>query len=85
MDIQVMEKNPGKCPICQMQMTKVSFNKENMNKIKFSKAQMKLANSRPSWAAVSTGLPNTGIVSLAVNGPNLFAGTIGNGVFRSTY
>ena len=42
-------------------------------------------NQGQSWTAVSTGLPNTGIVSLAVNGTNIFAGTVGHGVYRSNY
>ncbi len=36
-----------------------------------------------SWTLVNTGLTNTHVVSLAVNGSNLFAGTYG-GVFLST-
>lgn len=37
-----------------------------------------------SWTAVNSGLTNTSILSLAVMGTNLFAGTAGSGVYRST-
>jgi len=40
-------------------------------------------NNGASWTAVNTGLTNTAVFSLAVNGSNLFAGTDG-GVFLST-
>jgi len=41
-------------------------------------------NNGTHWTAVNSGLPTTGIVSLAVNGTNLFAGTFSGGVFFST-
>ena len=37
-----------------------------------------------SWTVVNNGLPNDAIGSLAVSGTNIFAGTLNNGVFRST-
>ena len=40
-------------------------------------------NNGTSWTAVSTGLTDNLVFSLAVNGTNLFAGTNG-GVFLST-
>lgn len=44
MDPQVMEKQPGSCPICKMKLTKVSINTSEAGKLKFSKPQMELAN-----------------------------------------
>ena len=46
MDVQVMEKHPGPCPICGMPMIKASFDQDDKNKLHISKAQMKLANIR---------------------------------------
>ena len=46
------------------------------------------ANNGASWTVVNTGLTITGVIALAVNGSNLFAGTAGTspgGVFLSTY
>jgi len=40
------------------------------------------SNQLPGWA--STGLTNTSVLSLAVSGTNLFAGTWGGGVFLSS-
>lgn len=45
MDPQVMEKKPGKCPICKMDLTKVTIDKNNMsNSLKLSEEQIELAN-----------------------------------------
>ncbi|MDI1355999.1 MAG: efflux RND transporter periplasmic adaptor subunit [bacterium] len=44
MDPQVMEKKPGKCPICKMELTRVEVRKENKNTLRFSDSQLKLAN-----------------------------------------
>jgi hypothetical protein len=41
-------------------------------------------NNGASWTAVNTGLWNPIVLSLAVSGKNLFAGTGGSGVFLST-
>ncbi len=41
-------------------------------------------NNGQSWTAVSGGLTNATVLSLAVSGTNLFAGTYGGGVFLST-
>ncbi len=46
MDPQIMEKQPGNCPICKMKLTKVSVNATEEGKLKFSKTQMQLANIR---------------------------------------
>lgn len=45
MDPQVMEKKPGKCPICKMELTKTVISPEqNKEGIKLSDTQMKLGN-----------------------------------------
>jgi ligand-binding sensor domain-containing protein len=42
-------------------------------------------NSGTGWTAVNSGLPeNTGFSCLAVDGSNIFAGTVYDGAFRST-
>ncbi len=41
-------------------------------------------NNGTSWTQVNTGLTSTAVLSLAVLGTNLFAGTSGEGVFLST-
>jgi membrane fusion protein, copper/silver efflux system len=46
MDPQIMEKKPGKCPICKMELTKVTVDKNQMNGLKMSDEQMELANVR---------------------------------------
>jgi Cu(I)/Ag(I) efflux system membrane fusion protein len=53
MDPQVMEKHPGPCPICHMEMTKVTFNEGDMSKLRFNKAQMKLANIKVDTARLT--------------------------------
>ncbi len=44
MDPQVMEKKPGKCPICKMELTKVIIDKDQTQGLKLSKEQEQLAN-----------------------------------------
>ncbi|MDB5258544.1 MAG: cusB [Chitinophagaceae bacterium] len=44
MDPQVMEKKPGKCPICKMELTKVIIDKNHTQGFKLSKEQEQLAN-----------------------------------------
>jgi Cu(I)/Ag(I) efflux system membrane fusion protein len=44
MDPQVMEKKPGKCPICKMELSMVSIDKNNTSGLKLSEEQMELAN-----------------------------------------
>ena len=43
MDPQVMEKKPGKCPICKMELSRVTIDK-NSTSLKLSEEQMELAN-----------------------------------------
>ncbi|MBX9852549.1 MAG: efflux RND transporter periplasmic adaptor subunit [Cytophagaceae bacterium] len=61
MDPQVMEKKPGNCPICKMELTKtvVSQKEENDNSLKLSETQIKLANIKTetiSFGSVGEGL-----------------------------
>jgi Cu(I)/Ag(I) efflux system membrane fusion protein len=44
MDPQVMEKKPGKCPICKMELTTVTIDKNSTSGLKLSEEQMELAN-----------------------------------------
>lgn len=44
MDPQVMEKQPGLCPICKMDLTKTTIDKSEMNLIKLSNEQINLGN-----------------------------------------
>lgn len=44
MDPQIMEKKPGTCPICKMDLTKVVIDKNNQSGLKISKEQEELAN-----------------------------------------
>jgi Cu(I)/Ag(I) efflux system membrane fusion protein len=44
MDPQVMEKHPGKCPICHMQLTKVETMPGDINTIRLSAQQIQLGN-----------------------------------------
>lgn len=44
MDPQVMEKQPGPCPICKMPLAKTVIDKSQMHLIKLSDEQMKLGN-----------------------------------------
>lgn len=50
MDPQVIEKKPGRCPICKMDLTRIIVDpNQNLEEIKLSDMQIKLANisSRP--------------------------------------
>jgi len=44
----------------------------------------KSTNNGTNWLAVNTGLSDTSIMALAVNGSYIFAGTVNGGVFRSS-
>lgn len=45
MDPQVMEKKPGRCPICKMDLTRIKIDpNQNQEEIKLSDRQIKLAN-----------------------------------------
>ncbi len=44
MDPQVMEKQPGNCPICKMPLAKTVIDKTEMNSIHLNDEQMKLGN-----------------------------------------
>lgn len=44
MDPQVMEKHPGKCPICHMQLTRITVTPGEMNTVRLSPQQLKSGN-----------------------------------------
>lgn len=50
MDPQVMEKKPGKCPICKMDLTKITIKKGESKTIHLSEGQEKLANIQTQMA-----------------------------------
>ncbi len=55
MDPQVMEKKPGKCPICKMELTKVIIDKnDKQNSLKLSDEQIELANIKTIIVTEST-------------------------------
>ena len=54
MDPQVMEKQPGSCPICKMPLAKVVIDKSRMDIIRLSEEQLKLANVKTDSVTVST-------------------------------
>ena len=66
MDPQVMEKKPGKCPICGMQLTKTIVTPGSSNKsIKLSETQLQLANIKTSeveYSLIGEGLSLRGTV-----------------------
>lgn len=70
MDPQVMEKQPGPCPICKMPLTKAVIDKTQMHQIKLSDEQVKLANIRVDSVHVS-GIGNkttlTGVFAINQN------------------
>jgi len=51
MDPQVIEKKPGKCPICHMELTPVSLEQLQANGLKLSEEQIRLANIQTKAAA----------------------------------
>jgi len=54
MDPQVMEKQPGPCPICKMPLAKVVIDKTQLNVIKLSAEQIKLANVKVDSVKMSS-------------------------------
>src|SRR6185295_4333804 len=55
MDPQVVEHHPGKCPICHMELTKVSgIPDKNDNTIHISDAEKVLANIKTEFAEMQT-------------------------------
>ncbi len=55
MDPQVVEHQPGKCPICHMELTKVSAaTDKNDHTIRISDAQKELANIRTEFVEMQT-------------------------------
>lgn len=53
MDPQVLEKQPGMCPICKMPLAKITLDKSRMNIIKLNAEQIKLANVKVDTAKIS--------------------------------
>lgn len=68
MDPQVRLKEPGKCPICKMELTKVVIGDTMDNALKLSSEQVSLANIRTEIAALEN-LPSEHILMARV-GPD---------------
>ncbi len=54
MDPQVLEKQPGMCPICKMPLAKITLDKNQMHIVKLNKEQMKLANVKVDSVKMSS-------------------------------
>lgn len=54
MDPQVLEKQPGMCPICKMPLAKTTIDKNQINIIKLNAEQKKLANVKVDTVRVSS-------------------------------
>ncbi len=53
MDPQVMEKQPGPCPICKMPLTKITIDSKQLNVITLNAEQIKLANIKIDTVKIS--------------------------------
>lgn len=70
MDPQVMEKQPGPCPICKMPLTKTVIDKSQMHLIRISEEQARLANIRIDslhYSGIGRSAVLTGIFSVNQN------------------
>lgn len=92
MDPQVMERHPGRCPICKMELTKVVMTKEEMQSktLKLSEEQMTLGNIKTDTVRLNTiGEEKTLTATTAANESNInvittrVSGRIENIYFRS--
>jgi Cu(I)/Ag(I) efflux system membrane fusion protein len=67
MDPQVKEDQPGKCPICHMELTPVKLDESNSNEISLSKQQIQLGNiSTQTIAATQSNINQnyTGVLTI---------------------
>ena len=53
MDPQVMEKQPGMCPICKMPLAKVTIDTKQLHHVQINDVQARLANIKVGVAAIS--------------------------------
>ena len=92
MDPQLMERHPGRCPICKMELTKLIMTKEEMESknIKLSNEQMALGNIKTDTVRLNTiGEEKTLTATTAANESNInvittrVSGRIENIYFRS--
>ncbi len=70
MDPQVMEKEPGLCPICKMVLTKKVIDKTDQNLIKLNKEQIRLGNIQTDTVrtdSISSSKTFTGIFAINQN------------------
>lgn len=67
MDPQVKEDQPGKCPICHMELTPVKLDESNSNEISLSKQQIQLGNITTQTIAATQSNINqnyTGVLTI---------------------
>lgn len=67
MDPQVKEDKPGKCPICQMELTPMKKDKEMSNEISLSNQQIRLGNITTATIVASQSSPEanyTGVLTI---------------------
>jgi Cu(I)/Ag(I) efflux system membrane fusion protein len=67
MDPQVKEDQPGKCPICHMELTPVKLDESNSNEISLSKQQIQLGNITTQTIAATQSSINqnyTGVLTI---------------------
>ncbi len=67
MDPQVKEDKPGKCPICQMELTPMKKDKEVSNEISLSNQQIRLGNITTATIVASQSSPEanyTGVLTI---------------------
>jgi Cu(I)/Ag(I) efflux system membrane fusion protein len=67
MDPQIKEDQPGKCPICHMELTPVKLDESNSNEISLSKQQIQLGNITTQTIAATQSNINqnyTGVLTI---------------------
>ncbi len=93
MDPQVMERHPGKCPICHMQLTRtiITSNDLKSQNVKLSTTQIELANIKIDTAIIRTISEDKTITGVAtINENNIYqitskiAGRIDHLYFKTT-
>jgi Cu(I)/Ag(I) efflux system membrane fusion protein len=70
MDPQVMEKKPGKCPICKMELTRIEVSREKSNTLRFSETQLELANIKVDTVRLSTMMDELNLTAKIVMDEN---------------
>jgi membrane fusion protein, copper/silver efflux system len=85
MDPQVMEKHPGNCPVCKMELTRTVVSDNKDQSIKLSDTQVKLANIQVEEVRLSNveeGINLRGTVSINENEVNEISSRINGRIER---